>query len=669
MVLGRLRLWALTLGALCLTACSGSSPDRTQPSTSLGSLAAPSTLPKVVAAAGEYQLRAGVEYVPTYPNRGCSAWQDSLHLVPEPGGMAYAMFAFNLSTFTGDRTLHSSLTAGREATFIGLANQAADRWDWHSLAQLDALDLSALDDYLDAHGYLTAAVVTTEPTILEWVCCGTTNQPGPPQVLHISPTTAGAGEAVRIDADVAGTRPLTYTWEVVQGDADLDDASSAAPTVTFGHAPESTLRLTVENAEGTVEIEQPIVSLPDGSWLHTLGGWQQDEFTCVVNTPDGNILAGGGSGPGMFMASYDQAGALLWQRYYECFIPKWDEPEAADIMAHCPLAITFGPDGSIYVATKTVVRYADTIDLIEPFMFVLKLAPNGETVWGQVVPEVRTTSALEFRDGLLRMYADGHLFHINPNDGAQGLHVRVWSAERFLAAAQGCFNASGELLVTGSTLVNSTFLPVALKLDPAGTLQWSRMYNMGGMTNPEQVRIAAAPDGRLTLVGRDMVAQNMFLLGLDADGGVIYSYGWTDPRLELSDVRVDNAGNIVVCGGDQYDLELASHFEVLWFSRMGALMHGWQMQGLDDTAALSALPQPDGSVVIGGAADNAGVQLEEHKPTMVDVPVEETDVPTEVTDEENPPQDDDMLMFTSDFVVDRGGGYRDGMVLKLVNLQ
>jgi len=133
------------------------------------------------------------------------------------------------------------------------------------------------------------------------------------------------------------------------------------------------------------------------AWHKTFGGVGSQEIDSVVVDPADNIIMAGrfggamlldgemitGQGISLFVIKLDPAGNMLWHRVFdELPIP----PGPPDTGLHDPFGgniLAADPQGNIYVPTKPWVDVDYGTGVFPPGSHVVKLAPDGTTLWAK----------------------------------------------------------------------------------------------------------------------------------------------------------------------------------------------------------------------------------------------------------------------------------------------
>ncbi|UQA62808.1 hypothetical protein [Polyangium aurulentum] len=388
----------------------------------------------------------------------------------------------------------------------------------------------------------------------------------------------------------------------------------------------------------------------DHVWSKQFSGPGHTAGTGIGLDAAGNILVGAdfqgtvdfGAGPitatgsreGAVMKR-DPSGNLVWLRHF----PSPDTSRVAYLAADSA--------GNSYATGN----FGDTIDLgLGPVaglpyygnFYVVKLAPNGATLWqrtfdhsteqpilvapdhaGNVYISGTFWGAVDFGTGQVNSFqgADGFVVKLDPNGNT--LWTRVFSGP-LDQMAWVAVDAANNPLVTvtflgsvdmGSGPIASAggYDSVLAKLDPSGNTLWTRHYGGSG-SDWVHARADANGDiiaqawfdgtldlggGPLTSDGYDMIAAR-----LDGSGNFIWQKQIGGPGGQNGSVRVDGAGNWYVYGSysgaldygsgpipsasasshDAYVLKLNPSGSPLWFHRYGDASYDYISNGAVDAA-------------------------------------------------------------------------------------
>jgi uncharacterized delta-60 repeat protein len=351
------------------------------------------------------------------------------------------------------------------------------------------------------------------------------------------------------------------TW----GGPDLDEGSAVATapdnsvyvagtTLSFGAGDRDAVLLKYD-AAGTLVWQRTFGTPPSEPFLRA------DEFAQgVAVSPDGSgIYITGQFGNGsVFVAKFDPAGTLVWQRTWG------DNGNFAN-------GIAVGADGSVYVAGGT-----STFDIGQGDVVVFKLTADGALEWDL-----------------------------------------TWGGLRFDAGRDIAVGADGGIYITGETnsfVANDAFL---IKVSPAGVVLWERDWGalnrngVAGLTGA--FGVGTAPDGSIYITGNasDIGADNnVILVKFTPDGNVVWQ-GIGGPGFGGGlDVAVASDGALFVSGSilaDTRDPNVFGGFAfIAEFSAEGkkkkALLWGSSPQ--ESASAESIAVSANGTIAVAGWAQN-----------------------------------------------------------------
>lgn len=255
-----LLLQAIVLVGLCACSASSSSNGLVRASelkagqpAGLDKLPVPSALRKAkVITSGVF--RYGSQYASALPNQLVMVDSDLLSFTPAwlgngLEGAAYAIYVFDSTGYATDDTLHLAWdTTGADFgdLWIGLANFAADRWDWFAGPGTGALPYAA-QQYSD-NGLVYAVVLCLGSDAWKLKSIRISSDV-PSVVLAVSPLECIEGVPVSCSATLDGTAD-SYSWDF-GGGADPNTSTESSPTVTPLAAGSYSASLTVANSYGS----------------------------------------------------------------------------------------------------------------------------------------------------------------------------------------------------------------------------------------------------------------------------------------------------------------------------------------------------------------------------------------------------------------------------------
>jgi hypothetical protein len=250
----------LVLLASALASCAGSQPAAVSSDELLTSLDLPA--PAMFAPRGTSALTAalaGSDFeTQGLPPSLVTAAGTQGRFQPEGGlggSLAYALYAFELTDFSGPQTLTTvwQVPILADDLWVALGNRDQDRWDWYEVnPQGDlAVDVNAIGPYLDESDGLLAVVLAVGDAT-----CNLSHlyfMESPPVINSVSPDGGASGSEVEFSADVDGLGPINYSWDF-GGAATPNESSAPKPTVTFGAQGTYAANLTVANFFGPTDL-------------------------------------------------------------------------------------------------------------------------------------------------------------------------------------------------------------------------------------------------------------------------------------------------------------------------------------------------------------------------------------------------------------------------------
>lgn len=175
---------------------------------------------------------------------------------PDPSQFnpAYALYAFELTDFSGPQTLTTvwQVPVMASELWVALGNRDQDRWDWYQLDPVGDLvvDVDEIGPYLDESDRLLAVVL-----VIGDATCTLSHlyfAESPPVINSISPAGGASGSEVEFSAEIDGLGPFDYSWDF-GGGATPNESSMPSPTVTLGASGTYDCNLTVTNFFGPTD--------------------------------------------------------------------------------------------------------------------------------------------------------------------------------------------------------------------------------------------------------------------------------------------------------------------------------------------------------------------------------------------------------------------------------
>jgi hypothetical protein len=651
----------IAISALALGACANSTGSTGLAANSPADLPSPGSLPKLASEQGPYQN--GADYTAAFPNIGVAAADTYLDFdaANAPHGMAFAMYAFDLTGSSGAARLKLHWDTDSPPVWLGLASWNANRWDWNN-AGGSAVNIDAIEQYMSADGSLVAVVLTMDKSavstlrVIEFEDIAQAGQP--PQIISVGPQLSGnGGDLLTLTPQLAGGPAEAYFWEF--NDAAVPSVSSeAVPSIVLATQGSHSCSLDVSNADGEAHYEFTLVVSDPAGWTHTIGGADLDDFRTLYIDGSGNIVAAGNSGSEIAMASYTAAGDLLWRNTYHCA----KTYGIVEYVAHSPLSLCGDDEGNIYMLTSSLADGSP-----DNSGFVLKFNSAGTTVWGNHLgigsPEargmVRVASQLKVLRGssLLTASLDGERVqeYLYSKDGGIFTPLCI------------CNAPYGGTYIAGYTDGEMGLGIGALSLDSSDNVNWFHGWDDELIFGDEiATACAVSGAGALLLAGPVHYAAEpaSFFMEVASNGTVTYASRSTDPYCPRG-IAQDASGNIAVISGEDPWVAGPAGLSFTWADSAGQMLSLTWLSDTTSSAGYSVLPLLSGSVIAAGAAPNASVQLQQTAGTTqpMSLKIYGADVPR--TDTDDGWVDDEMTLTEQSYVEDTGGGGRDGLLLRI----
>ncbi|MCB1220663.1 hypothetical protein KDL30_08350 [bacterium] len=384
-------------------------------------------------------LHEGVEYEAGLPHSHVSQQGASLMFSPDLSnpdnpGIAYAIYRYTVPDYDRAPEFRIQYDQGFESSnfWLALANWETRRWDLFSPTDFEKFLVGNLEPYMDLSGNLLAAVIVWgEPELL----LGALRMgPYPPvPVIMADPKVGDTPLSVTLDAsasDPVEGSGLEFHWDT-DGDG-VFETDTGAVSMLNAEYPENGVwspAVMVVNEAGVSAVASTDVTAY-GTWFHTWGRSELDEYSGVIGAADGSVYACGTSdqpGPGVdydgLLAHWSADGQLLWTKRFDT---------GGDDLYH---AIAQDGSGDIIVCGQT--GSGPDVD-----MLVQKFDADGSTIWG------RSFGGAKF-DRCEQVLADG-----------------------------GDIYLAGQTDSLGAT--NDVFL---MKLDSDGAVQWQAARDQAGTSD------------------------------------------------------------------------------------------------------------------------------------------------------------------------------------------
>jgi hypothetical protein len=267
-------------------------------------------------------------------------------------------------------------------------------------------------------------------------------------------------------------------------------------------------------------------------WTRLLGSaFTIDQIDALALDQSGNVYAGGIQGGSMMVAKFTANGNLLWQKLHQGTAPG---SGVADVQLDSKgNLIVFGDTTNAGPGLDTTV---------------LKINPQGKLLWTRNFTEspdfnkVPRAGAVDHNDGI---YATGDALDIVTGDSFP--YTLKYDADgnlSFLLTGPGIGGSSvavdpaGKILLTGSTLVQSSPISTASKFDPSGKKIWVTQI-------PSTGEIVSDTKGNVFVSGGAYTVAK-----LNPAGAIVWTFQGSSEFSEFSTTGsvVDPSGNLIVTG-------------------------------------------------------------------------------------------------------------------------
>lgn len=560
----------------------------------------------------------GKDFEPDWPHNKMYAVHDNARFTPGYGGdsrafadAAYAIYAFDVTGFTGDPVLHLYFTTvgAQYSAWAGLPGYARNRWDWQPLdnpveahAQLE-LSLAGRD----SAGVMPVALVFLDMQVwqLSRLYLGLQALPGAwPMAGHDAQRTHRT--------DGAGPATANLLWR-------YHCSGPALPPICMTAAADGTLYVGAGNSlvaydEWGASLWECYDVTPNSQaalgadgMLYFGGRWPDNGLHAVqpdgvrrwsfftdnevlsvpAFTPEGNIVFGCDNG---YVYCLRPNGTMVWKTH---LMPP----------VRCGVAIT--PDGTIFASA-----YGGTIE--DPMSRVYKLSADGEVLLQldespTAVGRLALTTGDALHPSALVMLSKGG-----------GLYAYEFDGTRRFAASAGASPFSWPVVDAGDTIYVGTKDGISA-YSPAGELLWHTAAGgqvMGGVQlTPEGLLLANTFEGGVLvcdktgqIVWNATDGENFWIAPAAAPGvafaanldGTIYAYNANGTaRWEQGAGRPVYASPVVAEDGTVYFGSDDTYLYALWPD--GSLK--WRFK---TGAGISASPTiaPDGTLYAGSKDGN-----------------------------------------------------------------
>jgi outer membrane lipoprotein-sorting protein len=337
-------------------------------------------------------------------------------------------------------------------------------------------------------------------------------------------------------------------------------------------------------------------------WKKTYGGAGYDEARAITPTPDGNfIVAGdtytpGATGEDVYLLKIKPNGDTVWTKTYGGANEDWAS------------AIAPTPDGNFLV-----VGNIDTLGIGSIAIYLLKIKPNGDTLWTRTFGEfycgayaITPTSDGNFiivgihgKDG--SNLSDVYILKLKPNGDT--VWTKTYGGYDYSVSNAITPTSDGNFLVAGysasfDTKINDVYL---LKLKPNGDTLWTKTY--GGSDDDGTAAIMQTPEGNFIIAGWTTSFGNgksaTYLLKIKPNGDTLWTktYGGANEDWPFA-IAPTQDGNFIVVGS-----ELSAEGEEVHLLKVrpnGDTLWTKTIAGSGDDRVYAISPTSDGNFIVAG---------------------------------------------------------------------
>jgi len=269
-------------------------------------------------------------------------------------------------------------------------------------------------------------------------------------------------------------------------------------------------------------------------WTRLLGSaFTIDQIDALALDQSGNVYAGGMQGGSMMVAKFTANGKLLWQKLHQGTAPGSGVTD-----------VQLDSKGNLIVFGDTT-NAGPGLDTT-----VLKINPRGKRLWTRNFTQspdfnkVPQAGAVDHNDGI---YATGdaldtftgEAFPYTLKYDTNGNPIFVLTGAG-IGGSSVAVDPAGNILLTGSTLVQSTPTWTASKLDPSGKQIWVTQIPLSA-----QGEIMSDANGNVFVSGSDYTVTK-----LNPAGTIIWTFQGSSEFSEFTTTGsgVDPFGNLIVTG-------------------------------------------------------------------------------------------------------------------------
>jgi len=340
-------------------------------------------------------------------------------------------------------------------------------------------------------------------------------------------------------------------------------------------------------------------SAQDLLWVRTYDNpGLMDRAYGVATDIDANIVVTGYSEVGdlnydYHTIKYDQDGNTVWYRRYE---------GGAIDQAY---AVTTDIHGNVIVS-----GYSDSVYASNPYYYIIKYAPNGDTLWARygkcgfaygVTTDWQGNVIVTGLSGAPQAKICGYCTMKYTPEGDT-----LWTRTHFTVSggtARGvATDTAGNIVVTGYLERAEYPAYYTIKYSPAGDTIWTRVEE--GEGGAYAYAVATDREGNVIVTG-DNGRLDFYTIKYDPDGNILWTrdYDGGDDDFAYG-VATDAAGNVVVAGAswlgvnyDYYIVKYAANGDTLWTRKYDS--------GAADLARAVSIDR-EGNVVVTGSSWGLG---------------------------------------------------------------
>ncbi|MCB1217251.1 PKD domain-containing protein [bacterium] len=437
-----------------------------------------------------------------------------------------------------------------------------------------------------------------------------------PVIDSVSPLTGLTGEAIQMTALTSGASINAWSWDF-GGGATPGTSTDESPMITLGDPGVYECSLTVDGNLDSDTFNFQLTVTSD-EWVHTFGTAVNDKGFDVRYDAAGNVYVIGSVGLPV-VAKFNNAGELLWSRYYETDVNVLEV--SGDVSAAGDVVVVVGSDGDFNNNTPGMLcfklntdgdlQFAHVADHGSQFITChypkVVIDANGNILVTYSMWDLTGTS-LDARIVAYRLNSDGSqnwLGFYTDHDGDFG------HSGTFVDGV--AVDSAGNFYLTGPEF----FLT---KLDTSGNVAWTKGWETGAHDHPYCLMI---DDSDNLIVSGASAAETQYqpmLVKFQTDGNVLWQKSYSAPNGQsghIEQLRVDESGNFYgVCPfAATGDIAIASNLYTM--DSNGELIDAWQLPNTGSHKMFS-LDVANGKICITGYAPDANVALEPFAATVVD---------------------------------------------------